>query len=235
MIIQFDDAPPLTLKAIDASEAQIPDSKGSSIVLWGKAIGNWGLKLSGKEFRVAQYSQDLMMENLPPVATEEGISWFLEQGTYIRQFKVGDEKRFAELNYAWISEYFVVEAEDEWVLLHPHEAILNSGGIILFACKGQELLGTVSLIIRNDEEVELSKMTVAMSHRGKGLGGFLVSSALYLAKGLKQRKVILFTNSLLDTAIRLYTRFGFKKVDLKGKLYRRADVKMELSLFEDFS
>ncbi|MFS0491373.1 GNAT family N-acetyltransferase [Leadbetterella byssophila] len=235
MIIQFADAPPLSLETIDPEEAHIPEETGSALVLWGKAIGDWGLNLTEKGFHVAQYSPDLIMENLPPVATESGITWFLEEGIYIRQFKVGDERSFAELNYAWISEYFVVEEEDEWVLFHPHEAILDQGGIILFACKGQELIGTVSLIIRNDEEVELSKMTVEKSYRGKGLGGFLVSSALYLAKGFQQGKVILFTNSLLDTAVRLYSRLGFKRVDVKGKLYRRADVKMELSLFEDLS
>jgi hypothetical protein len=51
----------------------------------------------------------------------------------IRAFRPGDELAFRQLNEAWITRFFVLEAKDKATLGDPQKHILQPGGQILFA------------------------------------------------------------------------------------------------------
>jgi len=146
------------------------------------------------------------------------------------EYQPGYQHHFDRLNRAWITRFFEMEAEDEAMLLHPQEHILDKGGRILFAQHEGNFIGTIALIPMEEGVFELAKMAVDESFQGLGAGKFLCSAALEEARRRGARKVILFTNSGLATALHIYHRFGFRAVPTEGSLYRRADTKMEVLL-----
>lgn len=149
----------------------------------------------------------------------------------IRAFKKSDTKAFGDLNFAWLNAHFYVEPYDEQLLTNPQKYIIAKGGKILMAVVGKEKLGTLALIPHNKKEVELGKMAVNKIHRGKGIGKKLLQAAIDLAKEEKYDDLILYSNTKLKPAIKLYKKLGFKKEQLeKTNAYERSNIKMRLAL-----
>ena len=73
-------------------------------------------------------------------------------------------------------------------------------------------------------------MSVAPEFRGKKFGDMLLEKCIAKAKEINATKIILYSNSNLQTAIRLYEKFGFKHVDVTDAPFETADIKMELAL-----
>ncbi len=137
---------------------------------------------------------------------------------------------FYDLNYAWISDTYEVEPEDEKTLSDPETYYLKDGGAILIALYGGEPVGTCALK-RDGDTVEMSKMTVSKSMRGKKLGELLGHAVLEKARELGAKNVILYSNRKGSAAgINLYKKLGFTEVPLTGHNFKRADIKMELEL-----
>jgi GNAT superfamily N-acetyltransferase len=148
----------------------------------------------------------------------------------IVDYKPEHAKAFYDLNYAWISDTYEVEPEDEKTLSDPETYYLKDGGAILIALYGEEPIGTCALK-RNGDVVEMSKMTVSSSMRGKKIGDLLGNAVLEKARELGARKVILYSNRKGSAAgINLYKKLGFEEVPLTGHNFKRADIKMELEL-----
>ena len=137
---------------------------------------------------------------------------------------------FKTLNLEWLTKYVKVEPRDVETMEHPYEVILNRGGMIWFAlCEGKAV-GTVSLIPEAEDEWELAKMSVTEDFKGKGIGHLLMDAALDFAKAKALPKIIIFTNSVLTSAVHLYHSYGFKEVPVTGAAYETSDLKMELIL-----
>ncbi len=131
------------------------------------------------------------------------------------------------LNYEWLEKYFKVEEGDARSLGNPQGEIIDKGGFIFYARYNGEIVGTASLLRLTDDEFELGKMAVTESARGKHIGTLLLEHCLHVAvlKGIK--KLILYSNTRLANAIRLYRKYGFVEIPLQSGLYERADIKME--------
>src|SRR5690606_8302788 len=137
---------------------------------------------------------------------------------------------FENLNKAWLNKYFTVEPVDEYVLSNPEEAILNDGGKILFVAYGDEIVGTVALKKRGDDTFELTKMAVDERFQGMGAGTLLCQNAVASARALGAKRLVLFTQKRLETAITIYRKVGFRDIPVEPGIYDRADVMMELQL-----
>lgn len=153
---------------------------------------------------------------------------------------------FRDLNFAWIAEFFTMEAPDRAVLEHPQAAIVDRGGAVLMARRGAlgasstadpatntESIGCVALVKKAEGVYELAKMAVTPAAQGQGVGAALMEAAIARARALGARKVLIETSSKLPNAIRLYERFGFRH--LKGaecapSPYTRCDVQMQLDV-----
>jgi len=57
-----------------------------------------------------------------------------------------------------------------------------------------------------------------------------MSYSIQLGKNIGAEKIILETNTKLETAIALYKKFNFKEITLADMTYEMANFKMELSL-----
>lgn len=139
-----------------------------------------------------------------------------------------DLKEFIKtLNYEWLEKYFRVEKGDEISLSNPKEEIIDKGGFIFYAKLDGEIVGTVSLIKKSEKVFELSKMAVSENAKGKGIGKVLIEYCLNFANEKKMDSIILYSNTELESAIHLYSKYGFNEIELEKGIYERANIKME--------
>jgi GNAT superfamily N-acetyltransferase len=140
------------------------------------------------------------------------------------------QSAFKQLNEAWISTYFKMEAADYKSLDHPKEYILDKGGDILIALYNGKPAGACALIKQDNDVFELAKMAVSSEAKGKGIGFLLGQAAIEKARQLGARKLYLESNTILKPAIQLYHKLGFKKVTGIPSPYERCNIQMELVL-----
>jgi len=136
---------------------------------------------------------------------------------------------FEKLNREWIEKYFWMEPIDFEVLQHPYEHIIQPGGSIFFVKVNDEVVGTVALKFVSPGIYEFTKMAVNEKFHGLKLGLRLAHVAIEKAKQQQARKIILYSNTVLQPAIQLYRKLGFVEVPLDGP-YKRSNIKMELAL-----
>ena len=135
---------------------------------------------------------------------------------------------FKRMNLDYLDKYNLTESHDMIILDNPEEIVIKSGGFIWLAKAGDEIVGTVGIMPEGEGIFELIKMCVAESWRGKGISKLLMETCLQKVKELGGEKLFLFSNHQLQTALKLYTKYGFKNVEVTDSPFVTADVKMEL-------
>lgn len=150
----------------------------------------------------------------------------------IREWREGDEKAFFDLSMEWLEKYDLVEPLDYEILSHPHEAILDRGGMIYMACDGEERIGTVSMVPMENGNWEIAKLGVTEKNQKQGIGRRLMDTAIAFAREKQCRELVVLTNSRLLDAIRMYHGYGFVDVPPGDNIYESADMEMVLLLQE---
>lgn len=140
-------------------------------------------------------------------------------------------KAFYQLNVEWLETYFYVEEFDKEVLSNPEKYIINPGGHIFFALENKKILGTVALMPYDKNCFELTKMAVDPKERGRGIGQQMIKYCINFSKKQEINKLILYSNTILENAIHIYRKYGFKEIPKeKNSPYKRGNIKMELIL-----
>lgn len=137
---------------------------------------------------------------------------------------------FRRLNLEWLDKYNLTESHDLMVLDDPKGTIVDRGGFIWLAKAGDEIIGSIALMNEGHGIFELAKMCVKKDWQGKGISKVLMETCLEKAREIGVKKLTLFSNHQLRTALKLYERYGFKNVEVKDSPFVTADVKMELDL-----
>ncbi|MFA5834163.1 MAG: GNAT family N-acetyltransferase [Bacteroidota bacterium] len=135
---------------------------------------------------------------------------------------------FKSLNEEWLQHYFTLEPVDQVLLSYPRKEIIDKGGHIFFAEYQGEIVGTVALNFHEEGVFELGKMAVTKKVQGIGIGSILMEHCINNAKSLGARKLILYSNTALASAIHLYKKFGFVEVPFTESNYKRTNIKMEI-------
>lgn len=150
----------------------------------------------------------------------------------LRTFRPGDEDAFRRLNEAWIAELFALEAADRAVLDDPRGQILAPGGQICIAERRGGMVGCCALLFMAPGQLELAKMTVADSERGRGVGRRLLRFAIDVARSMGALRLYLESNTRAEAAVYLYEQLGFRHLPAPRhpSKYQRANVFMELPL-----
>ena len=153
----------------------------------------------------------------------------------VRDFQPADQPAFKRLNLAWIEELFSPEVSDLRQLHSPQTEILGKGGRILMAELEGAAVGCVALVPAHGDagRVELIKMAVDESRRGKGIGRALMDAVTRTARDLGAREIWLESNTKLDAALALYRKAGFRDLtgtEFQPSAYCRCDVQMLLEL-----
>lgn len=134
---------------------------------------------------------------------------------------------FRDLNLAWVERYFKVEPLDRQVLSDPGTHIIGKGGHVFFALYNGQVVGTFALMKVEEDTFELAKMAVHEGFRGLKVGNALMQFALDQGKALGARRLVLYSNTILEPAIHLYRKYGFVEVPLGATVYQRSNIKME--------
>lgn len=186
--------------------------------LW-EAIAEWEFLLEQKSLLKRVQEQKKRRE-----------SKYVEIVEYEHQY----QSAFRSLNEEWISTFFEMEEADYKALDHPEEYILNNGGKIYVALYNGEPLGVCALI-KMDElsyDFELAKMAVSPKVQGKNIGWLLGQAVINAAKDLGASKIYLESNTILEPAVNLYYKLGFRKIAGHPTPYKRCNIQMELSLHD---
>lgn len=232
---------------LDLKDTQ--DKRKTNIFLSAKA------KKIAKNLEYQHKDTTLAIEKM--LSTMEHNLWFAleefeglldEKSTYdrvveqkrIRESKEIDivlfEEKYAQdfdtLNKEWINNYFKLEGKDTRTLEHPKEYIINKGGQVFVALCNGEVAGVCALLKMNDDkyDYELSKMAVKEQFRGKHIGYLLAQEVISYAKELGAKTLFLETNTVLQPAIQLYKKVGFKQVMGYESAYERSNYQMKLDL-----
>jgi DNA-binding MarR family transcriptional regulator/N-acetylglutamate synthase-like GNAT family acetyltransferase len=184
--------------------------------LW-KAIEEWEFLLQQKSLLRRVQEQKKLRES---------------QAVQIVDYKPAYQEAFRKLNEEWISKYFKMEEADHKALDHPQKNIINKGGHILVALYNNEPVGVCALLKMDDPvyEYELVKMAVSPRVQGKSIGYLLGKAAMEKARSLGAKKLYLESNTILEPAINLYHKLGFKRVVGHASPYERCNIQMELIL-----
>lgn len=150
----------------------------------------------------------------------------------IVDYRPGHQPWFEKFNRQWIEEFFTMEPVDEYVLTNPGDAILRDGGAILMALYDGEVAGTVGLRKVTDTVYEFTKMAVDNHFRRRGIAEAISYASFVKAKELGAKKVILYSNTKNEGAIKLYEKIGFIHLKPETGVYARANVKMEIGIEE---
>ncbi|MFI5188056.1 MAG: GNAT family N-acetyltransferase [Chitinophagales bacterium] len=139
---------------------------------------------------------------------------------------------FKDLNSEWLYKYNLAESHDLEIINDPKGMILDRGGYIYLAKAGDKIVGTAGLANEGNSVFELVKMSVVPAFQGKGISKMLIEKCLNKMRELKAKKIFLYSNSQLTTAIALYKKYGFVHVDASNAPLITADIKMELSFLQ---
>lgn len=148
----------------------------------------------------------------------------------IINFSEGLEEPIKTLNYEWLEKYFRLEESDIRSLSNPKDEIIDRGGFIFYAKLNDVIVGTCSLLKKDETVFELGKMAVSANAQGHKIGTILLEHCLNFAKEKQIKTLILYSNTQLKSAIHLYRKYGFREIALEKGLYERADIKMEKRL-----
>jgi putative acetyltransferase len=104
------------------------------------------------------------------------------------------------------------DAHTDADLVDIEASYLRSGGMfdVLVSPSG-EIVGTIGLLPATKTTCELRKMYLDKCVRGQGHGRRLLEHALSRAKQLGFTRITLETANVLQTAVALYERYGFKQ------------------------
>ncbi|SCU94605.1 LADA_0G09648g1_1 [Lachancea dasiensis] len=78
--------------------------------------------------------------------------------------------------------------------------------------KDGKVVGSVFVVSEDDETAKLRVLYVDESARGLGIGNRLVSEAVEFARKAGYKRMVLWTNSVLTGARRIYDRAGFSLI-----------------------
>jgi putative acetyltransferase len=90
------------------------------------------------------------------------------------------------------------------------EEYLDSGREFTVLLRDQNIIGFFALLPADNNQVELKRLYLTAAERGKGLGKYLLESALGKAGKSGHHRIYLETTSKFKEAVGLYQKYGFK-------------------------
>ena len=139
------------------------------------------------------------------------------------------KEKFICLNTAWIKKSFEVEPQDLEMLDHIEDYI-QIGAVIYVALYKNQVISTCMIVPKDADTWEICKFATDKHYEGNGAGSLIFEKCLDYAKIHHAKKIIIVTNTILDSAMHLYTKFGFQPVPIDNMEYNRVNIQLELKL-----
>ena len=171
-----------------------------------------------------------LSQNLPEKIGKAGISidhkW--EPGDLGLLIHLHGIQNFQDYGFNTTHEAYCAKIAVEF-MLNPHRDRSSAW----IARKGREVVGSVLIVERPENEAQLRLLFVAKSVRGIGLGRWLVEEAVRYSAFCAFRRIYLWTVAGLDRAIAIYESVGFVKSEeriVQGWGQRSTEVRFDLAL-----
>ena len=137
-------------------------------------------------------------------------------------------ERMKEISYHWLKKYDVLDEEDIPVLEDPFGEVIDKGGYFFVGIADGEVVSCAALEKTEDGDFEIAKLAVDERYFRRGYGLKMTEYVIKKAKEAGARRVFLYTNSKLASALSLYKRLGFVQIDRGESKYPSADMEFEL-------
>jgi ribosomal protein S18 acetylase RimI-like enzyme len=132
----------------------------------------------------------------------------VDDAVVLRDFDAGDQGRVRHLILDGLAEHW--GSIDESLNRDLDDiAVSYAEGTTLVACVGDEVVGTGTVVRRDESAAEIVRMSVAPMYRRRGLGRRLVAELVEAARNLGATRVILETSSRWTEVIAFYSACGF--------------------------
>ncbi len=122
-------------------------------------------------------------------------------------------------DYEIIKDNLQEEFDEFWSASILKSELENKNSKYIVAKEGKKILGFAGIIILPDD-VEITNIVTKKSERKKGIGNLLLDKIIEISRETKKEIISLEVNEKNSIAIKLYEKFGFKKVGLRRKYYK---------------
>jgi N-acetylglutamate synthase-like GNAT family acetyltransferase len=141
------------------------------------------------------------------------MSGHLDPSITIRQFRPDDQEAVISLILNGLGEHFGhIDHSLNPDLDDISGSYLSQGHHFVVAVKDENIIGAGGLLLVNEDEGRIVRLSVSGSYRGQGLGSSIVTTLLGLAGELGLSRVHVETNLDWYQAIALYERCGFERI-----------------------
>ncbi|MCP4642674.1 MAG: GNAT family N-acetyltransferase [bacterium] len=149
----------------------------------------------------------------------------------IRPFEEADVPRIWEIVSTALAPYGLTVSPEttDRDLADIQATYVDAGGCFRVLAKGDRVIGCYGLHNEGDGVVELRKMYLEPTCKGRGFGRMLMEDALTTARKLGFATMVLETNGCLREAVGLYRAYGFEEY-ARGGLAARCDLAMKRAL-----
>ena len=149
----------------------------------------------------------------------------------LRKAKQGEEKIIFQIVETVLAAYGISTnaAETDKDLSDLEKFYFKNKGWFDVLIDNEQIIGSYGVFKIDEKVCELRKMYLLPAYQGKGLGKLMMNAALEKARELGYIEMILESNKLLDKALGLYEKYGFKKY-VPEHFSDRCDLAMKLIL-----
>lgn len=125
-------------------------------------------------------------------------------------------------HYEKIKENLQNDFDEFWTASILKSELESEISKYIVAKENENIVGFAGIIILPDD-IEITNIVTKKSERKKGIGNLLLEKIIEMSKETKKEFISLEVNENNSIAIRLYEKFGFKKVGLRKKYYNGID------------
>lgn len=93
---------------------------------------------------------------------------------------------------------------------------LDTMDYVVIANDGQQTAGCAALRKYSETEIEVKRVFVKESYRGRGIGGQMLEHLIKRASEMDYKYMLLETGAFLASSVRLYKRYGFEQIENYG-------------------
>lgn len=141
-----------------------------------------------------------------------------------RKAKTSDINHIHEILYKSFQPYqkFYTDQAFAATVISPEEIknrIIKSVYDVFVALFNSQIVGTVSLSIKNQGILYIRSMVVDPDFQRKGIGRFILENIISFAKKRKIKKFVLESSKPLNNALNFYEKHGFKKTGYTRDFY----------------